>query len=425
MNHIRLHIWMVFRYLREGRRFLSLNLILAVVGVALGVASLVIAMAVVSGYESTLRMTVVNMQGHIVILKHGGIETERAEIEKKVQGAVPELQAMTPFLVLEGLIVHKKKLSGVALEGVEPGTVGLVLSLEKTLIDGDARLGLEKHSGAAGSVAMEASETPPAALVGRGLSQKFNLKVGDEFRLVIPITRSRSQEGFRPKTQKFRVGGVLDLGRADYDERYILTDLATAQKFGELPDRISGWRLRLEKDSQALGVAKRLDDQLGSSFWTRTWIDANHNLFQAVKYEKAIIFVIVMLMIVAAAFNVASTLFLSVVRRYSQIGILKAMGVSAVFIQRLFTVQGLIVGATGTIFGLVLGLIGCQVFLWAEKKYGLFPGEVYKLSFVQLEVRPTDLFLILGVALFFCYLSALAPAKRGAKLLPVEGLRYE
>jgi lipoprotein-releasing system permease protein len=412
MMSIRLHVWMVLRYLGEGRRFLSLNLILAVLGVALGVAALVIAMAVVSGYESTLRTTVVNMQGHVVILKHGGIESERGDLEKKVQASVHELQAMTPFLVIEGLIVHQKKLSGVALEGVDPGTVGFVLSLEHTLTEGDVRLGAS-------------TEGAPPALIGRGLSRKFGLHVGDEFRLVIPITRTRSQEGFRPKAQKFRVGGILDLGRADYDERYILTDLVTAQKFGELPGRISGWRLRLEKDDQAVTVAQRVERTLGASFWTRTWVDANRNLFQAVRYEKVIIFIVVMLMVVAAAFNVASTLFLSVVRRYSQIGILKAMGVSGAFIQRLFTVQGLLVGAAGTMLGLVLGLLGCQAFLWAEKKYSLFPGEVYKLNFVQLEVRWEDLSVILIVALFFCYLSALAPAKRGAQLLPVEGLRYE
>lgn len=413
MNQISLQVWMILRYLREGRRFLSLNIILAVVGVALGVAALVIAMAVVSGYETTLRSTVINMQGHVVVLKHGGVEEERPEIEKAVQAAAPGLEAMTPFLVLEGLIVHQKKLSGVALEGIDSGTAGLVLSFDKMVISGDSVLASAKN------------DEVPGALIGRGLGQKFNLRVGDEFRLVIPISRVKSQEGFRPKAQKFKVVGVLDLGRADYDERYILTDLSAAQKFGELPNRISGWRLRLSSDDKAVAVARAIEQKLGTSFWTRTWIDANHNLFQAIRYEKAIIFVIVMLMIVAAAFNVASTLYLSVVRRYSQIGILKAMGVSEKFIQKLFTVQGLIVGVTGAGLGLLLGLLGCQVFIWAERRFGLFPGEVYKLNFVQLEIRTLDVLAILVTTLLFCYISSRAPARRGAQLVPIEGLRYE
>jgi lipoprotein-releasing system permease protein len=407
-----IQLWMVMRYLREGRRFLSLNIILAVIGVALGVAALIIAMAVVSGYESTLRSTVINMQGHIILLKHGGVEAERGEIEQNVQANVPELQAMTPFLVLEGLIVHQKKLSGIVLEGVDPGTVNFVLALEKTLASGDSQLG-------------RGNGETPIALIGRGLSEKFHLKLGDEFRLVIPITRSKSQEGFRPKSQKLKVGGVLDLGRADYDERYVITDLATAQTFGELPGRISGWRLRLKSENDAVPAAARLEDKLGSAFITRTWVDANHNLFEAVRYEKLIIFIVVMLMIVAAAFNVASTLYLSVVRRYAQIGILKAMGVSEKFIRRLFMVQGLLVGAVGTGLGLLLGFWGCHIFVWAEKEYSLFPGEVYKLNFVNLEVRPTDLAAIIFTSLLFCFFATLAPAGRGAKLLPVEGLRYE
>jgi lipoprotein-releasing system permease protein len=407
-----IQLWMVLRYLREGRRFLSLSIVLAAFGVALGVAALIIAMAVVSGYESTLRSTVVNMQGHIILVKHGGVESERPEIERTVQDAVPELQAMTPFLVLEGLIVHQKKLSGIVIEGVDPGTVNFVLALDKTLQSGDVRLGQTKND-------------LPVALIGRGLSEKFHLKVGDEVRLVIPITRAKSQEGFRPKSQKLVVGGVLDLGRADYDERYVVTDLTTAQTFGELPNRISGWRLRLHSDEQATPAAARLEDKLGPGFHTSTWIDANHNLFEAVRYEKAIIFIVVMLMIVAAAFNVASTLYLSVIRRYAQIGILKAMGVSEKFIRRLFTVQGLIVGATGTGLGIALGYLGCRVFVWAERKYSLFPGEVYKLNFVSLEVRGTDLTVIIFVTLLFCFLATLAPARRGAKLMPVEGLRYE
>lgn len=402
---------MVWRYLSDGRKYFSVTFVLAVVGVALGVAALVLAMAVVSGYETTLRNSVINMQGHMMISRRGGVENDYQKYVPQIQKLLPELVALSPFVQLEGLLVHNKKLAGVALEGVEPETIGFVLALEKSLTAGRANLISDSDI--------------PFALIGKGIAKNFNLQVGDEFKLVVPITRAQTASGFKPKVQKFKVSGVLDLGRTDYDERFILSDLKTAQNFGELGHRISGWRVKLNHYSIADAAAQRVEDALKYPFWVRSWTQANQNLFQAVRYEKAVIFVIVLLMVVAAAFNVSSTLFLSVVRRYSQISILKAMGVSQSFIRKLFTQQGLIIGFLGSTIGLTLGWLGCRVFIWAEKHWGLFPGEVYKLDFVELEIRFLDVVFILASTMLICYISTLAPAFKGAKLPPVEGLRYE
>jgi lipoprotein-releasing system permease protein len=372
---------------------------------------MVIAMAVVSGYESTLRDTVINMQGHLMIVQRGGIHGDRSEIEGKVQAALPSMVAMTPFVVVEGLIIHNKKLSGIVLEGVDEESISLVQRLDLLVADGAFKLG---------SVA-----DIPRAMIGKGIAKKFAIAVGDEFKLVIPVARSQSQEGFKPKMQKFLVSGIIDMGRTDYDERYVLTDIASAQKFGELGERISGWRVRLPTFENVEPLARELEHQLGLGFWARSWSETNRNLFQAVKYERVVIFIVVLILVIAAAFNVSSALFLNVVRRYSQIAIMKAMGVRKSFIRRLFTVQGLFVGLIGAVLGIILGLGGCAVFLWAERTWGLFPGEVYKLDFVQLEVRPLDMFLIVLCTMVVCFLATLAPARRGAELQPVEGLRYE
>jgi lipoprotein-releasing system permease protein len=183
--------------------------------------------------------------------------------------------------------------------------------------------------------------------------------------------------------------------------------------------------VRLPSFENVEPLARELEHQLGLGFWARSWLETNRNLFQAVKYERIVIFIVVLILVIAAAFNVSSALFLNVVRRYSQIAIMKAMGVRKQFIRRLFTAQGLFVGFIGAVLGILLGLGGCAVFLWAEKKWGLFPGEVYKLDFVQLEVRALDMFLIVLCTMFVCFLATLAPARRGAELQPVEGLRYE
>ncbi len=420
----RLQVWMVWRYLRERRRFLNPNIVLAVLGIALGVAALMISMAVVSGYETTLKTTLINMEGHLMIVRRGGFDDpndERATLEK-IKSVLPTFKAATPFLMVEGLMVHKRKLSGIMLEGVDPRSMSKVVMLERRIVRGRFDLYGEN---AQGESCREQGCAIPAAIVGKGIARKFQLKIGEVFRLVIPVSRENSIDSFRPKAQKFVVKGVLDLGRSDFDERYIVTDLKSAQSFGEMPGKISGWRFRLGRAKDALAAKTHLEDDLGPNYWVRSWRDPNRNLFEAVRYEKAVIFIIVLLMEIAAAFNVASTLYLIVVRRYSQISILRAMGVSEKFVRRLFSTQGLGIGAAGSLLGVLLGWIGCQIFLKLESVYGLFPGKVYKLDHVNLEIRKSDMLVILAVTVIICYLATLAPARRGAKLNPVEGLRYE
>ncbi len=408
---------MVWRYLREGRRFLNPNIILAVTGIALGVAALMISMAVVSGYETTLRDTLVDMEGHLMIVRRGGFArpSQERQVLKKIKSYLPAYKASTPFLMVEGLIVHNKKLSGILLEGVDPKTSAKVIAIQKRIIRGRFDLADEQVNG----------KRIPAAIIGKGIARKFALKFGEIFNLVVPISTGYGTASFTPKVQKFVVRGVLGLGRSDFDDRYIVTDLRSAQNFSDMPGRISGWRIRLAHARDAIPAATALEDQLGPNYWVRSWRDPNRNLFEAVQYEKVVIFIIVLLMEIAAAFNVASTLYLTVVRRYSQMSILRAMGVSKKFVRQLFTTQGLVIGAAGSAFGVLLGWIGCRIFLKLETVYGLFPGKVYKLDHVVLQIRKTDMAVILLVTLVICYVATLAPARRGAKLNPVEGLRYE
>lgn len=406
-----LKYWMVLRYLKDGKKYLSLTFVLSVIGVALGVAALVISMAVVSGYETTLRRTVISLQGHMMVMQHGGVEGDLTESENKIKTVLPEAEQMSRFVIVDGLIAHNKKLSGVLIEGVDESTVSKVLNLQAAITGG--------------AVDLRPENGLPGTLIGKGIAQKFSLKIGDEFKLVIPVSRSKTTEGFKPKMQKFIVRGVLDLGRADFDSRYIITDLVSAQNFGEVQGRISGWRLKLSDYRLAEEGVRRIEEQLKFPYWARSWRDVNRNLFQAVQYERAVIFIIVLLMVVAAAFNVASTLFLSVVRRYSQISILKAMGVTNQFVRELFTRQGLIIGFLGAALGLIMGWGGCRIFLWVERRWSIFPGEVYKLDHVDVEIRLLDVALIILSTMVICYVATLAPARRGAKLLPVEGLKYE
>ncbi len=402
--------WMVWRYLKGDRRG-RLTLMLSIMGMGFGVAALVLAMAIVSGYTSTLKRSVIDSFGHIVLVKKGPGFRSDGEFEREIVPQMPELTSSTPFLLLEAILAKRGELGGVVLEGVDFDSYNKVVNLKKHLIAGSFDL----HNDAKFAV----------AYVGKGIQKKYKLVVGDEFRIVLPVGGGLPGQSFRTKVATFTLGGVLDLGRYDFDQRYVVTDLKTAQEFGDVGSRISGYRMRIRDGETAEAVKTRLEEKLGYPYVFRTWYDSNRNIFLAADYEKVVIFFIVLLMVVVACFNIASSLFVSVLKRFHDISILKAMGASRSFIYWLFATQGLFIGLAGAILGITLGYAICEIFMLVQHYYPLFPADIYRIDHIDAEIRFADLVLILISSMVICFLASLIPAKRGAELLPVEGLRYE
>lgn len=407
-----LQFWMVWRYLKERRRFLSLNVALSVLGMSLGVAALVAAMAIVSGFESTLKQVSVDSFGDLILARRGGTLSLDEDFHGKLEVFGSKIRAWTPFLQTEAIFVSKGKIAGVVVEGLESATVGEVLSLQKHIRDGEFNLKQEPGE-------------PAPALIGKELRRKMGLQVGDVFRLVIPVTDKWSGDRFRPRSLKLKVQGVLSVGRHDIDERYVLIGLPTLQKFTGLPDRVSGIRLRTYDSDGAQKLGEALVAHFGFPYWMKTWRDANRNLFEAIQYEKPVIFIIVCLIVIAAAFNISTSLYVSVLRRYRDISVLKTLGATPRFIRQLFVAQGLLICSAASVIGVLLGLGLCAFIVWIQNHIPLFPGEIYRIDHVDLDVRAFDLFLILSVSLLIGYVSTWSPALRGSKLRPVEGLRYE
>ncbi|RME15507.1 MAG: FtsX-like permease family protein [Bdellovibrio sp.] len=403
--------WVAWRFLVSEHKNNFLTTFLAIVGMALGVASLVVAMAVVSGYEGTLKKSVIDIFGHLIVVKSGPPIQDFEAFEEKIRDKVPGVQGITPFLYMEAILAHHKKLTGVVVQGVDPSSVGKVLNLHKHLVQGDFQWGVQNGI--------------PVAFVGKGLQKKYQLKLGDVFRVVIPSSDPYNVEKLRPRVQVFRVGGVLNFGRHDFDSRTLVTNLFTVQKMAQMKGRFVGVRIKFEDERIVRKAAFLIEDLLGPSYWTKSWKQVNRNLFEAVKYEKVVIFLVVLIIVIAASFNISNALLVSVLRKYRDIGVLKSFGGSDRFILGIFARQGLLVGGLGAIMGVVLGLLACWGFLWAQQIWPLIPGEVYKIDHISVEIRMLDLSLILGVSLLICFLSVLAPARRGARLLAVEGLRYE
>jgi lipoprotein-releasing system permease protein len=414
LKNFKFYFWLAYRMLlSKHSQLFSLSGVNALIGLVLGVACLVVSMAVMSGFESTLKSSVADVAGQVQVLIKGASQLSKNELIEKIGKVTPDLIAATRFNYLEAVIAHEGKLSGVMLEGLDPEDVKETLGLEKRLTSGHLDL------------SSDPSDLVAKAVIGLGLSKQMNLDVGKEFRVVLPLRNELDPNQFRRKVAVFKVVGVLDLGKYDYNQRMIITSLQSTQKFGEMGERFSGLLLKFKDIDAARGIATNLSRELGFGFAVRDWHDVNENLFKAVNIEKVVIFFVILIIVIAAAFNVASTLYINVVTRFSEIGLLKAFGVSRRGVVQIFCWQGLLMGALGLLGGLILGLALCFIFGWVESKYGLLPGSIYKVDRIDLSLRIEDALAISSVTLFICFLATLAPAVKGASLSPIEGLKNE
>jgi lipoprotein-releasing system permease protein len=410
-NRLAFHLDLVVRFVASGRRLLNLPSMMALIGMALGVASLTVAMAVVSGFESTLKSAIVDVFGHVMVVKRGEKSRDLASVMTSVREAVPGVVAHTPFVNIEGLMVGGGKLSGILIQGMDPKTIDDVLNVRSRVIEGQYTL--------------QSRDGTPVALVGKALAKRFELKVGEAFKVVLPAPSRSDSSGFSPRVQTYVLAGILDLGKAEYDERTVMTDLRSAQELAGIGDNFSGIRLKLKDSDDAMAASLALSRELGPQFWTMDWSEVNKNLFEAVKIERIAIFFVILIMVIAASFNIASNLFVSVLQRYGDISILRAMGFSRRDVARVFMYQGLFFGLLGTFAGLVLGLILSWLFVFAQNYMVLMPVEAYRLDRIGVELRAVDLVMIVVASILVCLLSTLVPARRGSRLDPVEGLRYE
>ena len=402
--------WLAIRYFGSWRRLFDLSTALSIAGMAIGVASLVVSMAVFSGYVTTLEKTVQDAFGHVLIVKRGS--TDQSEMLNDLRDLLPNLVASTPFVSSEAILAGGGKIAGILMEGIDADTVGGVLNLGPRLI--------------AGSMDLTGPDTDRArALIGKGIADRFGLKVGDVFRVVVPMAAEYPGSSFRPKLGQFVVAGIVNYGRYDFDARYVALPLARLQDFVEIGRKVTGYRVKLADPYRAREVASEIGPRTHQKYWARDWLEVNRNLFEAARLEKVVLFFVLMVLVVAAAFNIANMLFISVVQRYRDISVLKTIGAPNRLIARIFTVQGIVIGFLGSGLGIAIGLTLCRVFEFAQTRYKIIPAEVYKLDHIELRVQPLDLLAILAASLVVCLVATLVPSRRGARVTPVEGLRYE
>jgi len=404
------------RYLRSKQKqsFISLITFLSTAGVTVGVMALIVVIAVMSGFESDLKSRILGGQSHVGLMRHGGPFTEYQRILERVEN-IEGVEAATPFIYTQVMLRSSSRVSGAVLRGIDPESAGGVI---KTLKNISFQYNAKEYDSG------NSTTTAPGIVLGKELAKNLGVHKDDMIYLI--STRGMiSPIGHVPTMKRFKVTGFFESGMYEFDGSFAYIHIEDAQKLLHMADSITGIEIRVkEKDIyNANIISDKIGKDLGFPYWTWDWIQKNHNLFTALKLEKKVMFIILALIVLVAAFNIASTLIMMVMGKTRDIAILKTMGATDKSIRKIFVFKGMVIGSIGTILGVCLGSIICKVL----KHYNIheLTGDIYYFTTtlpVKLEIL--DVFLIISATLVICFIATLYPARQASKLDPVEAIRY-
>ncbi len=401
------------RYLKAKRKqaFISLITILSTAGVALGVMALVVVTAVMTGFESDLKNRILGVESHIIIMRYSEPISSYPPVIDKIE-SVSGVSSVAPFIYSQVMLRSASKVSGAVLRGIDPAkTVQPGSSISMDCL----KLLVNKNSLKADA------NTLPGIILGKDLADKLNVIPKD----IIYLTSARpskGKSGLVPTVKQFQVKGLMETGMHEYDVSMAFILLGEAQKLFHMKKQVSGLAVRVNDIYQAPRISGKILKQLDYPYWARDWIQMNRNLFAMLKLQKTVMFIIMTLIILVAAFNIASALIMMVMEKTRDISILKAMGATNKSIKKIFVFKGLVVGLAGTIIGLGAGFILCLLL----KKYQFInlPGDVYFLNTLPVKLEGLDTLVIVLASLLICFLATLYPAGQASKLNPVDGIRY-
>ncbi|HRZ14241.1 MAG TPA: ABC transporter permease [Candidatus Omnitrophota bacterium] len=394
-----LHLFISWRYLITKRRekFISLISVISVLGIAIGVMALIVVIAVMTGFDNDLRDKIVGNTAHITVTSYRGMDRAEYNRVAALVSGNPQVKAVAPFIQGQVLVKEGQRFIAINFRAVDPQKEKAVTRISK-LISRGAFEALDDRS----------------VVIGKELALYLGAEPGSEI-----TAYSAAGDSYR-----LTVAAIFASGMYDYDLNLIFVSLKTGQKMMGLQDTISSLAVTIDSIYQADKVKGALIDALGYEYTLKTWMEVNENFFAALALEKLAMFIILTLIILVASFNIVSTLIVMVVEKTKDIGILKAIGVSAASLRRIFTYQGLLIGGMGTLLGTASGVTLCLLL----KKYQFIklPQSIYYVDRlpVALELWP-DLVLIVAAALGITLIATIYPAMKAAQMKPVEALRYE
>ncbi|NJB68871.1 lipoprotein-releasing system permease protein [Desulfobaculum xiamenense] len=407
--------FIALRYLiaRRGQAFISVISVISILGVALGVAALIVVLGVMNGMSTDMRDKILGVNAHLVVSSVDGRIPDRAETSRRA-ASVKGVTGVTPFVYYEVMLSTRQGVKGVVLRGIDPASAGTVLSLARDMNQG----ALEDLVSGYGP------DGPPGIIIGDELAKRLGLARGSLVNLLSPAGK-RTSAGYVPTVRIFRVVGVFKTGMYEYDSSLAYVTIPAAQELLSLGDDVvNGLELRVDDVDRATQIGREVSQAVGGyPFYVRSWQEMNANLFAALKLEKVGMFVILVMIVLVGSFSIVTTLVMLVMEKTRDIAILMSMGATRESVRRIFMLQGMIIGVAGTALGYALGLTLC----WLLQKYQFIelPKGIYSMDHLPVLLEWLDMVIIGISALGLCFIATIYPARQASRLMPAEALRHE
>jgi lipoprotein-releasing system permease protein len=405
------HFFIALRYFRSKKkhRGVSVNTIISVSGVALGVMALIIVLSVMGGFHEDLQKKILGVNAHIVVLNYSGKIKEYDLLIEKING-IQGVSHSSPFIYGQVMLGSKDRAYGAVVRGVDPEVETETTEIINYIKEGSI-IDLNRDG-----------EEIPGLVLGRELARKLGLFIGDEINMISP-SGEIGPLGMLPKMKKFRLVGVFEVGMFEYDSNLALVHIQDAQNFFNYHDEITGVEIKVDEIYKSEKISEDIEAVIGPPYYARDWMDMNRNLFSALKLEKLVMFIILILIVLVASFNIISNLIMIVMEKSREIAVLKAMGATGRGVMSVFMIHGLLIGIIGTGIGLSAGYVVCQ--LLKTYKFISLPPDIYYLSYLPVRMSLFDLIMVPAAAIIISFLATVYPSWQASRLDPVEPLRYE
>ena len=406
------------RYTRAKRRnhFISFISLSSMIGVALGVMALIIVLSVMNGFEKELRDRILGMTSHAFITGADGTLKDWQALQSQIKGS-PHLLDSAPFVEGQAMLSQGNRVRGALIRGVDPALEGRVSTIGDKIIKGQGRFdALQPRSF--------------GIILGKELAIAMGVSTGDKITLITPHV-SPTPAGVIPRLKRLNVVGVFEVGMSEYDGALAIMNIEDAAKLFRIPKKVTGLRLKLDDVFRAREIAFNILNTLPANFRADDWTRQYANFFRALKTEKIVMFVILLLIVAVAAFNIVSTLIMMVTDKQADIAILRTLGMRPREIMSIFMVQGTLIGAFGTLIGIILGVTIAlnvpELVAGLENLLGyhFLPADVYYISELPSDLHWNDVIIIGVVSFLLSLLSTLYPSWRASKTRPAEALRYD
>lgn len=410
------------RYLRAKRRqtFVSVITLIAMAGVAVGVAALIIVLSGMVGVQDYMRDKILGFNAHIIISETGGIKSP-GEVMKKL-AKVEHVTGSSPFIEGQAMLMGRSRSTGALVRGIDLDTVGQVMTVGDHIIRGSLAA---FETGGEGTQYL--NKDLPLIAIGQDLARQLGVFYGDELTVIVPKGKCKlTPVGCFPKPIRFQVGAIFNFGFYEVDSTVALINIDVARNVFNTGDVVHGIEVKTDEIYEVDDIQDAIEKAIrtpGSSYFSRTWIQQQAQLFAALKMEQLLSGLVLSLIMVVAAFNIVSMLLMLVMEKYSDIAVLKSMGASDGGVMRIFITQGTVIGVIGTLLGVGIGLLMCYL----QVKYEIlaFDPSVYQFSVVPMKVTVENVCMVAGGAMLISFLTTLYPSWQAARMKPAESLRYE